>query len=383
MNLSYNFVLSVISSLFFIGCSANHNTAFRNFSVDDGSGAMVDIKQRAIIASRQPYKVDGVDYERFVVCAEPSPDALSAYAAELAAEGGNGQVGASLAAATQETAAFVGLRTQSIQLLRDAFYRACEGYMGGALSDVQFDILTRRYQRYMVALLGIEQLTGAVKAPAVTLTTEGQASAAQSISSLRAQKKALDAKIEKLNSEKTEQQEIVDGGGDQAKKDAASARIAEIEEEIAELEGDRAAVETGISNAQGVAAGGSTGATVSSVGLPAQRSEAALENLSTTVGEIVKEVLRTDDLNALCLAKLSSREGFEGQTDFDELCRENIEALIEARSIQAEANATIIASTVEYINSKDLSASEVVQILNGLEKFQAEAAAQTVSASPE
>ncbi|MEO1136411.1 MAG: hypothetical protein AAFW68_07360, partial [Pseudomonadota bacterium] len=72
--------------LFTAGCSANHNTAFRDFNITDGSGAMVDIKQRAILAARMPYKVynpetkKNEEYESFIVCAEPSPDALSAYA---------------------------------------------------------------------------------------------------------------------------------------------------------------------------------------------------------------------------------------------------------------------------------------------------------------
>ncbi|WP_375207886.1 hypothetical protein [Hyphococcus sp.] len=372
MSVFQKIICYVILLLGAAGCSANHNTAFRNFDVNDGSGAMVDIKQRAVLVSRDKWD-DGST--RTIVCAEPSPDALSAYAAELAAEGGNGKVGASLAAASQEAAAYVGLRTQSIQLLRDAFYRACEGYMGGALSPVQFDILTRRYQRYMVALLGIEQLTGTVKAPPVTLTTEGQASAAQSLSSLRAQKDAIDAKIEALKTEKGEKQAIADGDGDDDEKKAAQKRITEIDQEIADLKEDKAAIETGIKNAQGVVAGGATHAEVSSVGMPGARSEATLEKLSTTVGEIVKEVLRTDDLNALCLAKLSSKDGYRDQTEFDLLCQKNVEALIEARGTQATANAALIGSVVDYMTATDLTASEVVQILTGLQRFQNETGA--------
>jgi hypothetical protein len=61
-----------------------------------------------------------------------------------------------------ESAANIGLRTQSIQILRDGFYRLCEAYMNG-LSEEQYTIMLRRYQTNMVALLAIEQLTGAVK----------------------------------------------------------------------------------------------------------------------------------------------------------------------------------------------------------------------------
>jgi hypothetical protein len=39
-------------ALWITGC-AKLNTAYRDFSVDDGSGAMIDVKQRAILASER------------------------------------------------------------------------------------------------------------------------------------------------------------------------------------------------------------------------------------------------------------------------------------------------------------------------------------------
>ena len=151
------------------GC-ANWSSVYRDFSVDDGTGAMVDIKQRAVIASTHKVTTkkgeEEITTSKVIVCAEPSPDSLSAYAAELSAEASIPDKAAlQLAGALQESASFVGLRTQSIQLLRDSMYRLCEGYMSGALDRAQYEILVRRYQKYMVALLGIEQLTGVVRAP--------------------------------------------------------------------------------------------------------------------------------------------------------------------------------------------------------------------------
>ena len=61
-----------------------------------------------------------------------------------------------------EAAANIGLRTQTIQTLRDGFYRVCEAYMNG-LSQEQYSIMLRRFQTNMIALLAIEQLTGSVK----------------------------------------------------------------------------------------------------------------------------------------------------------------------------------------------------------------------------
>ena len=344
--------------LILTGC-ASFNSVYREFDIKDGTGALIDIKQRAIIASE--IETD-LGEQRVVVCAEPSPDALSAYAAEFAAEGGNGQVGAAIAAAAQETSAFVGLRTQSIQLLRDAFYRACEGYMAGALSEAQFDILSRRYQRYMVALLGIEQLTGAVRAPSVTLTTEGQANAARSLSSLRAELSAVEAQITAKEEAKKKE------GADTAKLDM----------EIAELNKDKSAIQNGINNARGVTAGGSTSATVSNIGVPNTRSDQTIEKISETVGEIVQEVLNTDDLNAVCLAILSGSGGdnanqsrLEGRTlskkDFGQLCEENIETIIANRQKIIEQRNTLYTAVSNYISNSNATPAEIIAILNALD----------------
>ena len=160
-----------------IGC-ANFNSVHRELTVSEGVGALIDIKQRAIFVLKKATPSGDV-----IVCAEPSPDSLSAYAAEIAAKAElpNG-VAAQLSGAFQESASFTGLRTQSIQLLRDSQYRICEAYMNGAISTSQYDLLARRYQKQTVALLAIEQLTGAFRSPSVTVNTIGSAEAARSIS---------------------------------------------------------------------------------------------------------------------------------------------------------------------------------------------------------
>ncbi|MEO0449813.1 MAG: hypothetical protein AAFZ74_05830 [Pseudomonadota bacterium] len=120
------------------------------------AGVFIDAEQRAVLSNKRS------DKDIRVVCAEPAPDALSAIAAQagvsvsdisnaVAAEGG-----------VSEAAANIGLRTQTIQTLRDGFYRVCEAYMNG-LSEEQYSIMLRRFQTNMIALLAIEQLTGAVK----------------------------------------------------------------------------------------------------------------------------------------------------------------------------------------------------------------------------
>jgi hypothetical protein len=165
-------IVAVLPGMMLFGC-ANSNSIHRNFDVNSGTGTLIDIKQRAIIVSAQDrklFKNDGNETHLNIICAEPSPDALSAYAAALGAKVDvQSKVNVELATQFAESSQFVGLRTQSIQLLRDSYYRICEAYMNRALDPLQYDILLRRYQKYTVALLGIEQLTGAMQAVAGTI----------------------------------------------------------------------------------------------------------------------------------------------------------------------------------------------------------------------
>jgi hypothetical protein len=142
------------------GC-ANLNSIKHDFSVASLQSVSIDAKQRAIM-SVQKAPANLPPWTAF--CAEPSPDALAA----LSASGGvdvavlNKALGAAFS--TQEGAASIGLRTQTIQILRDAMYRLCEGYASGALDEIGYTRLQRRYQNIMLGLLSIEQLTGATVA---------------------------------------------------------------------------------------------------------------------------------------------------------------------------------------------------------------------------
>ena len=287
----YSALLLVISIL---GCG-NLNSIHRDFNVDDGNGALIDIKQRAIIVSKKTDKSGTSAGRKTVVCAEPSPDALSAYAAELAAEADLPQeVTARFVSAFQESSSFTGLRTQSIQLLRDSLYRICEGHMNGALDELQYDILMRRYQKYMVALLAIEQLTGTIRSPTVTISTKGSAQAAKSISQMRSEIEAIDAEIALLEDAKAA-----------APTDAEKA---EIDTQIEALKTDKAAITKGIENAQGLLAEGSATANVDTTGMQIERSEEHLQAISNVVNEIVMEIINTEDTGQLCFAYLRDSE---------------------------------------------------------------------------
>ncbi|MDO6559409.1 hypothetical protein [Paraglaciecola chathamensis] len=154
-----------------MGCSsANFNSVYRTFDVNTGDSISVDAKQRVVLVRKieSEYIVREQDGEKHVqkdldirVCAEPSPDTLSVFSASLSGDVDIPEnVKTKIATALSEEGSNIGLRTQTIQLLRDSMYRLCEGYLSGALNNQDFERLQRRYQNSMVALLAIEQLTG-------------------------------------------------------------------------------------------------------------------------------------------------------------------------------------------------------------------------------
>lgn len=316
--------LVFISSCFLLASCAN-SSVYRKLNVDSGDGALIDIKQRAIFASKhkasKTINNKTITLEKTIICAEPSPDSLSAYAAELAAEANVPEkASAQLTAAFQESASFVGLRTQSIQLLRDSLYRLCEGYMSGALDKSEYDILMRRYQKYMVALLAIEQLTGTVRAPSVTINTKGSASAARSLTALRDQIKAIDSDIETLQNKQKEKEaeKSADGITDEKKKEIDQ-QISKYKTEIGELQADKSSVTKAIENARGLAVSGEATSTVSTVGVPTNRSEQHIQSVSKSVEKIVLNIINTDDTGQLCWSYM--RDVGDPNTELGKSCR--------------------------------------------------------------
>jgi hypothetical protein len=145
------------------GCGANFHSIYRSEAVNGGQQIISqDAKQRTLVMSSR-YDKNGRLHN--IVCTEPSPDALTVLAT---AASGNidvySKVAAAFSSSTNETGTSIGLRTQSIQLLRDAGYRICEAYASGAITEADYSTLLRRYQTVLIGVLAIEQLTGTVKA---------------------------------------------------------------------------------------------------------------------------------------------------------------------------------------------------------------------------
>lgn len=154
----------LLSALSLSACASIGNMAAVNkketlgagFNSKSPAGVFIDAEQRAVLSNPR------TDKDLRVVCAEPAPDALSAIAAQAGVSVSDISNAVSAEGGVSEAAANIGLRTQTIQTLRDGFYRVCEAYMNG-LSEEQYSIMLRRFQTNMIALLAIEQLTGAVK----------------------------------------------------------------------------------------------------------------------------------------------------------------------------------------------------------------------------
>ena len=95
-----------------------------------------------------------------IICAEPSPDVVS----QLALSGGLNaltQTGSSTEANLAIAAAVSRLsnRTQTIQLLRDGLYRACEAYFNGVLGEDDYKSIIKGYDELLITLVAIEGLS--------------------------------------------------------------------------------------------------------------------------------------------------------------------------------------------------------------------------------
>jgi hypothetical protein len=266
------------------GCKTlgNLNSVHRTLDVSQGKGVLIDIKQRAILVSKDAN-------QKIVACAEPSPDAMSAYAAEFAAKVDRPEILALQGSAGfQEGAAFVGLRTSTIQLLRDGMYRLCEAHLNGAIDGDTYNLQLRRYQRYMVALLAIEQLTGTQRSPAASIDTRGSAQISRELKKLQAESDQLGKQIDAI---------------DTKLKDAKDNKDA-LEAEKKALVQRKKDVDAAIQNEREILIEGNASAKMT----PQQttnHNDANTTLVVSAVKEIVIKILDTDDRPMQCLLFVS------------------------------------------------------------------------------
>lgn len=148
MKIPGRFGIAALVALSLGGCAAQ--------SLSDSNsldGVTTDATRRIVVTGTRK---DG----RMVTCAEPSPDALKALGASLAATltDPKTQINAGVSAAFQQSLTQIGVRTATIQMLRDGLYRACEAYMNDALDEADYVLITTFFPQTAATLTAIEAL---------------------------------------------------------------------------------------------------------------------------------------------------------------------------------------------------------------------------------
>jgi hypothetical protein len=142
---------TVLSVLGLVACSQT-DTVSKSVLIGTTPGLLTTADLRTITERPLPYR------NRKIVCTEPPPDvakALStAFAASASGSGPSGASGSgSLSNATAESLAELTGRVPGLIALRDALFRACEGYANGMIGDSTYSLVTSRYGELLVTLM--------------------------------------------------------------------------------------------------------------------------------------------------------------------------------------------------------------------------------------
>jgi len=157
----------VLGALALAGCGT-----FKQKSVTGETGTLSVIAAKSsdhLVFVRDRNATSDREADR-ISCAMPSPDFLDASSTTGSLGVGVPKIGANLGFGSAQSAAFVGMRTQTIQLLRDSLFRLCEAHMNGALSREQYNIALVSMPELFATMMAIDVVGGAAIAPAVTLT---------------------------------------------------------------------------------------------------------------------------------------------------------------------------------------------------------------------
>ncbi|WP_137279088.1 hypothetical protein [Pseudomonas rhizoryzae] len=167
-----SYLLPLIAVIGLSGC-ANWSTLYRKPNFSESDSLLTDIGARAIFVTPQDTKegpnINLRNTPKTIVCAEPSPDSMQAYAAKLNWKLlSDSAVTRDAALAYSTAASYVGNRTQTVQLLRDQLYRLCEAYANGIIDSDTYTMLMSRSQRYTLALAMIDTSPPSVTPPPIT-----------------------------------------------------------------------------------------------------------------------------------------------------------------------------------------------------------------------
>lgn len=214
----------ILAAVFMVcGCTSIYRTGLMPGQTGSVATVTEDAKQRNVfMAQEQGIVENGAPGIR--LCAEASPDALSAISSSFSGElhdalgSTNPELSAKAALAISEVAASIP-RTQTINALRESMYRTCERYLNNAISKDEFIIQAAREQRILVSILAIEQLTQPSRPPVIMLNAGSPtAGAGDAPDYLKAVSDASDAVVDANTDNKTKQA-AYDKAGDPKKCD--------------------------------------------------------------------------------------------------------------------------------------------------------------------
>jgi len=147
---------TIIVSILLTGCNGIH----RKGVLGNVQTLSVDAKQRLVFHNPKNDRT----------CAEPSPDAIAVRAAALSTNFSTpSQVSGALGLSSNESAGSIGLRTQTIQILRDGYFRICEAYLNDAIDEKAYAGIISNVDGAVAVVLALDTLGGTDRAPAIAL----------------------------------------------------------------------------------------------------------------------------------------------------------------------------------------------------------------------
>ena len=327
----------LIMTLIISGC-ANWNGIYRSKSITSQKYPeimTVDAKQRMVLMVPEVYNKaqegmppDWTATGNWRVCAEASPDVFSALAASASGSlkadlmGKSGELGAALA--VTESAASIE-RTQTINLLRESFYRTCERYLSGSITKSAFVVQAGRDWKAMIAILAIEQLTRAARpAPTVLVTGGTSASVAQpqdwvrAIETAQADVRAADESVKLVTDASKSTREAKCDSGDaaaiaecKAKKGEAEKQLSDATARASEARVRLDAILVGAKNGgvDSLSKASTSAVSLSSKALTeGERSSSDLSAVSKHVRDITIAALETDEIQLFCIQMFANTE---------------------------------------------------------------------------
>lgn len=345
------------------GTGSNTNSTGSNLE-SRGLAIHLDALQRVVLAKSD------------IVCPEPTPGALQAYASALALGVnipgvGGGEAQQALAA----SAASIGLRTNAVEVLRDYLFSLCLASYNGQITQFDYAHQLGRTQFLVLGLHAIEKLTGTVAAHQVALGMNANADASRNIVDTKAmldrarsaEKTALDS-LTTLTSTREKQQKVLEAKDAELKKASPEDQTrlsGELKTIQAQFEKDKQAEEqakTGYAEAQAVTKAvqsnfDAANTTVSAAAVGTNRLSSgsnsytfdsnALNAVGEVVKDIVEDILDRGHLTDSCISIMHNY----AQLILDE--RKQAKAAMETMGILNDHCQKIIGANVtNYLNSQ-------------------------------